>query len=329
MLNRFDMNLLAALDALLHEKNVTRAAQRVHVSQPTMSAALHRLREYFDDELLVRVGRDLELTPRGLALVEPVRDALRGVQSALGTQPHFEAATASRRFRLMVQDFVGPRLLPAVLGRLARDAPGVHCHLEHFSQLGLGKLEHAEIDLVIGLDSAQLFGLREFPDSLRSVELEPVHWVCAVAADHPTVGDALSRDEFLRLPHLFARRSGDFGDDSDAVRRLMPAEIDARVTSESVLQVALLLAGTPFIAILPQSVVDYVAPIVRLKTFPVPIALPAARAVAFWHKRSGADPCHTWLRGIVTEEALRLRGEAIGTATAAGRFNRPLTGEST
>ena len=80
MLNRFDLNLLATLDALLHEKNVTRAAQRMHVTQPTMSAALHKLRQYLDDELLVRVGRDMELTPRGLALVEPVRDTLRGVQ---------------------------------------------------------------------------------------------------------------------------------------------------------------------------------------------------------------------------------------------------------
>ena len=95
------------------------------------------------------------------------------------------------------------------------------------------------------------------------------------------------------------------------------------------LQVALLLAGTPFLAILPQSVVDYVAPIVRLKTFPVPIALPAARAVAFWHKRSGADPCHAWLRGLVIEEALRLRGETGGTAAAIRRFIRPSTGEST
>jgi DNA-binding transcriptional LysR family regulator len=102
------------------------------------------------------------------------------------------------------------------------------------------------------------------------------------------------------------------------VRRFLPAEIDAHVTSESVLQVALLLAGTPFIAILPQVVVDYVAPLVRLKTFAVPIPLPEARAVAFWHKRSEADPCHAWLRGIVFEEALRLRGGA-DTALAPAR----------
>jgi DNA-binding transcriptional LysR family regulator len=321
MLNRFDLNLLTALDALLHEKNVTRAARRTHVTQPTMSAALHKLRQYFDDALLVRVGRDMELTPRALALVEPVRDALRGVQMALGTQPRFDPATASRRLRLMVQDFIGPRLLPAVLARLARDAPGVRCHLEHFSQLGIGKLEHAEIDLVIGLDVAQLFGLREFPESLRSVELEPVRWLCAVSIDHPTVGDTLSREQFLALPHVFARRSGDFGADADAIRRMLPAEIDARVTSESVLQVALLLAGTPFVAVLPKAIVDYFAPLVRLKTFAVPMPLPEARAVALWHKRSEADPCHAWLRGIVLDEALRLRGATDATPAAARRLS--------
>src|SRR5688572_14126405 len=83
-LNRFDLNLLIALDALLHEKNVTRAAERVFVSQPAMSAALQKLRDYFDDPLLVRVGRDMELTPRGLSLVEPVREALLRIQATLG-----------------------------------------------------------------------------------------------------------------------------------------------------------------------------------------------------------------------------------------------------
>jgi LysR family transcriptional regulator, nod-box dependent transcriptional activator len=299
MLNRFDLNLLAALDALLHEKNVTRAAQRVYVSQPTMSAALAKLREFFDDDLLVRVGREMELTPRGLALVEPVRAALLGVQAALGTQPHFDPATASRRFRLMIHDFMAPRLLPPVIARIAREAPGIGCHLEQFSQLGIGKLEHAEIDLVVGIDNAQLFGLREFPEELRSVELEPVRWVCAVSADHPTIRDSLSREQFLELPHIFARRSGDLGPVADAVRRFIPADLDVRVTSESVLQVALILAGTPCLAILPESVVRYVAPLVPLKTFTLPVPVPDTRVVALWHKRSEADPCHAWLRNAV------------------------------
>jgi len=99
MLNRFDMNLLAALDALLHEKNVTRAAQRVHVSQPTMSAALHRLREYFDDELLVQIGRKMELTPRAEGLHAAVRDLLLRIDSTIADQPVFEPNGSDRIFR--------------------------------------------------------------------------------------------------------------------------------------------------------------------------------------------------------------------------------------
>jgi LysR family transcriptional regulator, nod-box dependent transcriptional activator len=85
-LNRFDLNLLIALDALLHEGNVTRAAERVFISQPATSAAFQKLREFFEDPLLVRVGRDMQPTPRGLSLVEPVREALLEIQTTLGTR---------------------------------------------------------------------------------------------------------------------------------------------------------------------------------------------------------------------------------------------------
>src|SRR3954467_5385369 len=97
-LNRFDLNLLIALDALLREKNVTRAAERVFVSQPAMSAALHKLREYFNDPLLVGVGRERELTPRGESLVGSVRQTLLRRQMRLGQQPPFDPKTARRDF---------------------------------------------------------------------------------------------------------------------------------------------------------------------------------------------------------------------------------------
>ncbi len=95
-LNRFDLNLLIALDALLQEKNVTRAAERVFLSQPAMSASLQKLRDYFQDPLLVRVGRDMELTPKALSLVHPVREALLKVQQTLGTEASFDASTVRR-----------------------------------------------------------------------------------------------------------------------------------------------------------------------------------------------------------------------------------------
>src|SRR5579872_1149153 len=166
-LNRFDLNLLIALDALLHEKNVTRAAERVFVSQPAMSAALQKLRDYFNDPLLVRVGRDMELTPRGLSLVEPVREALLRIQATLGTQPTFDPATVKRTFTVIVTDEAAGGVVPAVLRRVAREAPGVQCHIEQVSHTSLSRIEYGDADLCLCLDILRLFGIRSLPDNLR------------------------------------------------------------------------------------------------------------------------------------------------------------------
>ncbi len=166
-LNKFDLNLLIALNALLQEKNVTRAAERVFVSQPAMSAALQKLRDYFRDQLLIRVGREMELTPRGLSLVEPVRDALLHVQATLGTQPSFDPATVERTFSISIRDYIVPRLMPGVFRRLLGDAPKVQCIVEELAQVSLSRLEHGDIDLCVAIDNPVLFGLRQFPDWLR------------------------------------------------------------------------------------------------------------------------------------------------------------------
>src|SRR5262245_8517337 len=177
-LNRFDLNLLIALDALIHEKNVTRAAERVFVSQPAMSAALQKLRDYFNDPLLVRVGRDMQLTPRGLSLVEPVREALLRIQATLGTQPTFDPATVQRTFTVISSADAILRVMPGVLRRVTREAPGVQCHIEHFSETTLARLEYGDADLYLGANTLRLFGLRVFPDWLRIADLRPVQWVC-------------------------------------------------------------------------------------------------------------------------------------------------------
>src|SRR6202451_3012829 len=126
-LNRFDLNQLIALDSLLREKNVTRASEKLCVSQPAMSAALHKLRDYFGDQQLVRVGREMELSPRGLSLVEPVHEALLRIQAARGTQPSFEPGTPQREFTVIVSEEAVLGLLPAILQRVAAQAPQIRC----------------------------------------------------------------------------------------------------------------------------------------------------------------------------------------------------------
>lgn len=304
-LNRFDLNLLIALDALLQEKNVTRAAERVFVSQPAMSAALQKLRDYFDDPLLVRVGRDLELTPRGLSLVEPVREALLRIQATLGTQPTFDPATVRRAFTVIVTDEAAPQLVPAVLRRLARDAPGIQCHIEQVSQTSLTRLEYGDADLCLCLDLLQLFGLRAYPDTLRVTELRPVRWVCAVCRNHP-LGEELTLAQYQALPHVFARPNGHTAPVEELVRRLLKLDIDVRATAQSLIELPFMLPGTPLAGTLPERIATLVAPLVPLKTYALPFDSLDSHEVLLWHKRNEPDPGHGWLRALFTEVAREL-----------------------
>ena len=302
-LNRFDLNLLIALDALLHEKNVTRAAERVFISQPGMSAALQKLRDYFGDPLLVRVGRDMQLTPRGLSLVAPVREALLQIQATLGTQATFDPRTVQRTFTLIVSADALMRVMPAVLRRIAQEAPGVRCHIEHFSETTLSRLEHGDADLFIGLNSLRLFGLREFPESLRIVDLRPVRWLCVVAKDHPTVGDSITEEQYLALPHVFGWPSGHTMPLEELVRRLLRANLDVRATTQGLLEIPFLLAGTQLVATLPEDLARMLAKLAPVKLLPVPFETPDTHEVVIWHERNEPDPGHAWLREVLISAA--------------------------
>jgi LysR family transcriptional regulator, nod-box dependent transcriptional activator len=297
--HRFDLNLLIALDVLLREKNVTRAAEKVFVSQPAMSAALHKLRDYFNDPLLDRVGRDLELTPRGLSLVEPVREALLLIQAALGTQPTFSPATTQRDFTMIVSEEAVPGLLPAVLQHVAAQAPGIRFHIELISQSALARLEYGEADLCLCLDNLRLYDTRAYPESLHTIRLRPVRWLCAVDRNHPTVGDSLSAEQFLALPHVFGRPSGYTASAEELVRRLFDADITVHLTVPSLLHLPLVLPGTSYVATVPERVVKLFADSTPMKTFPLPFPTPEHYEVLIWHKRNQTDPAHAWVRELI------------------------------
>jgi LysR family nod box-dependent transcriptional activator len=297
--HRFDLNLLIALDVLLREKNVTRAAEKVFVSQPAMSAALHKLRDYFNDPLLDRVGRELELTPRGLSLVEPVREALLLIQAALGTQPTFSPATTQRDFTMIVSEEAVPGLLPAVLQRAAAQAPGIRFHIELISQTALARLEYGEADLCLCLDNLRLYEMRAYPESLHSIRLRPVRWLCAVDRNHPTVGETLDAEQYLALPHVFGRPSGYSASAEELVRRLFDTDITVHLTVPSLLHLPLVLPGTSYVATVPERVVKLFSDSTPMKTFPLPFATPEHYEILIWHKRNESDPAHAWVRALI------------------------------
>jgi LysR family transcriptional regulator, nod-box dependent transcriptional activator len=301
-LRRFDLNLLLALDALLREKNVTRAAERVFVSQPAMSVALSKLRGHFNDPLLVRVGRELELTPRGLALVEPVREMLIRAQAVLGTQPLFDLASAKRTFRIMIPDFVAVWLLPRVLPWLSRWAPGVQLHVENWSATGPVQLVHGDTDFVVALDSPQVLGIADFPDSLCRATLQSQRWVCAAWSEHPELHDGITHEQFLNLPHICMRVPGDRQPIDEAIHRRLNIELDVRVATDNVLQIPFLLPGTPLIALLPEMAARQLAGCLAIRLLDVPEGImPDRRVDLFWHRRSEPDPGHAWMRSALLD----------------------------
>ena len=132
-ISTFDLNLLRVLDALLRERNVSRAAERLSLSQPAVSNALNRLRDLLDDPLLVRVGRSMQPTPRALALEVPIRDVLQRIEESLSADAPFDPASSRQRFRIAVTDYVELILMPRLLKLLAERAPGVQIDIQHLS----------------------------------------------------------------------------------------------------------------------------------------------------------------------------------------------------
>jgi LysR family nod box-dependent transcriptional activator len=306
LLNRFDLNLLIALDALLQEKNVTRAAERLHLSQPATSAALQKLREHFNDPLLVRSGREMSLTPRALSLIEPVREALLRVQATLGTQATFDVATVTRSFTVVVTDHVVPRVMPRVLARIMDEAPGVTCQVEEFTDTALSQLEYGDVDLCLLIDNPRVFGLQEYPETLRTADLAPLRWVCAVWKDHPTIGDELTEEQFTSLPHLLARPPGNRAQALDMARQLSRAPLDVRASVAGFMELPFMLVGTPLIATMPEAVAKQFASLLPIKFFAPPHPHADSREIMLWHKRNESDAGHAWLRSVFIAAARQL-----------------------
>ncbi|MFO1409067.1 MAG: LysR family transcriptional regulator [Steroidobacteraceae bacterium] len=299
LLNRFDLNLLIALDALLREKNVTRAAERVFLSQPAMSAALQKLRAYFNDPLLVRVGRDLQLTPKGLSLVEPVHEVLLRVQATLATQPAFDPGSARQRFTLVLASPALVLMAPRLLERLAREAPGVRCHFESLDATSLSRLEYGDADLGIAIDDPGFFGQRNWPEWLRSAALRSVRWSWIADRDNPEVDVGVEPGRLRALPRAIAQSGG-----AGAPGAAGPAEAgepDVRASTDSLLALPFLVIGTPLVASIPERLAHELAARLPLKVIPNPERHGEELELALWHKRREPDPAHAWFRELVID----------------------------
>lgn len=262
----FDLNLLRVLDALLRERNVSRAAERLALSQPAVSNALNRLRALLDDPLLVRVGRAMQPTPRALELEAPIRAALRQIEESLGEGSRFEPARSRQRFRIALTDYAEMLLMPRLLARLAEQAPGVRIDVQHLSpRLPAEALEKGEIDLALGRFEAlppRFAGVRWMSETLQLV----------ARRDHPQLRAGLDLETFLRLRHLWVHG----GQTRGMVEQWLGEHGLAReivYTTPNYLQAAHIAAGGDLVAVLPTRLARYFAGLLPLQLFDLPFAL--------------------------------------------------------
>jgi LysR family transcriptional regulator, nod-box dependent transcriptional activator len=301
-LNRFDLNLLVALDALLTEQNTTRAGKRINLSQPAMSCALARLRSYFNDPILTQVGRSLVPTPLGASLAQPVRELLMRTEATLDSRPNFDPGTTRRKFRLIMSDYVSTVLMAELTRRTERVAPGMTFEVLPHGISPETALENGDVDLLLMPDE---FLPREHP----SETLFDDYYVCVACARHPTVSDRITQAQYLELRHVVTRPGGHpqrrpAVDEMYLQRLGHERRIDIVVGEFNVLPQYVL--GTTRIATMHHRLARMYASYMPLKILPLPFKCPKIREATAWHSHRNQDLGLAWVRDLLKTTAEEL-----------------------
>jgi DNA-binding transcriptional LysR family regulator len=296
--DRLDLNLLVALDALLTECHVTRAGEKLLLSQSAMSGALARLRDHFQDDLIMRAGRQMVLTPLGQSLRAQVHDVLLRTQQILDQRPRFDPASEHRRFSIVSSDFINAVLMIDVARRVATLGPNVE--LELLDPLGghiPDDLNQGDADLLIVPES---FAAAEHPWDI----LVEDRMVCVVWKDNKKVGKRISIDQYAASKHVamnFGRArtvglEGVYLDKLGIKRQLAAAVPQFTPLPEYVI-------GTEHIATVPNRLATLVAKRLPIRVVAPEIDFPPIVEVVQWHRHRDGDPGIAWMRDLLRDAA--------------------------
>jgi len=287
-MRRLDLNLLVALDALLDERSVTRAARRLGLTQSTVSGMLARLRAALGDPLFVRVQRGIVPTRRASALAAPLKKLIADAK-VIATAERFDPATAAQTFSLSLTDYMQLTVLLPLVAALRREAAGIRLSVRPLVVDDLvADLAGGEIDLVVTIPE---FAMSDLPSRLLYRET----FVGVVRRAHPLAGRRLSIEDFCRFDHvLVSPTRGSFeGPTDDALRR---AGWRRRIAYSvpSFLLLPALLQTDDLIAVVPRRLTAFQPE--GLTTFTLPLPVKGFDVIAVWHARVDKDPAHRWLR---------------------------------
>ncbi len=290
--NKFDLNLLLVFDAVVQEKNLTRAGQRLGLTQPAVSHALTRLRHMLNDELFIRGPDGMAPTPRAERIAAPIRDALQQMRVTLEAD-EFDAALASRTFIIAANNYAARAVVPALVRRAARLAPSVAMEVRPIGMTYLlDQLDRGSVEL-------GLAGLSEGGDRFKCAGLLEDEYAVMLPCDHPAAADdVLSIEEFVRLPHVAVTSSGDDMDFVDAAlaERGLSRTIMAKVPLHSLSSV---LIGSGALAVVPRRVAADMIAFRPMSIRRLPFPSPRVSLSMIWHRRLDHDPAHRWLRATL------------------------------
>lgn len=286
-----DLNLLKALDALLDEGSVTRAAERLHVTQPAMSGMLTRLRDIFQDPLFVRSQRGIVATPRALALASPLKEILGGIDALL--QPvMFDPAAADFTLRLAATDYAQRAVAVPFLAALRRLAPGIRLALLPLREAGLEEaMARGELDLA-------LLTPESTPAALHARRLFDERYVCVMRAGHPAADlPTLDLDRFCALEHaLVSSSGGSFSGVTDEALARLGRSRRVSLSVPAFLVLPDILRASDLVSVLPQRLAAGQPGLVQRE---LPVQVPGFTKLLAWHPRSHQEPGQRWLRDLL------------------------------
>ncbi|KGT90520.1 LysR family transcriptional regulator [Erwinia typographi] len=297
-----DLNLLVAFNALIEERNVTRAASHVGVSQPAMSAALGRLRTLFGDPLFQRGAEGLQPTARARELAVPVANVLRQLEETLITRPVFDPTKVNQTFRLGLSEYPAYVLLPLLSKTLERQAPGITLNVLAISHRddAVTLLDAGKIDAAIGVPTGQQ------DNRILSHPLLQDEFVTLLRRDHPLAGETLDLATFLALRHVLVSPEGDgYGLVDQALDR-QGLRRTCALTLPQMFAAPAIVAASDMSTTVMKRVAQYATVSGQLAIYPPPLALPVIPFDLIWHRRHETSSAQRWLRALITSLAASL-----------------------
>jgi DNA-binding transcriptional LysR family regulator len=296
---KFDLNLLPVFVTLMEERNVTRAAERLGITQPALSNALARLRVVMRDQLFVRERYGIQPTQMAQELAPVIEAALTQIDDVILGQQEFDPARAERLLTIAPNSYVEFALVPAVVARLREVAPGIKLRLTPYGN------DLIEAGVMSGTTALALGRIVDPPDNMVVQHLMDDGLACVVRADHPEIHDSISREQYERLKHVNVLPPGRMRVGLFQALEQQGLTRDVAVSVTHFLAVPEMIAVTDYCSTLPSLICRRLARDLRLKVVPAPVDLGTFPVEMAWHVRYRHDPAHRWLRsliGIVAKE---------------------------